>query len=124
MVQPKTIKTSSTSKFVVTAVKVLFVLLILFLLPKLVHGKRRKTPPRRNAIEARKLRLHCKRNVCGAYITEENLNCVSLCLSPACFETVYGLHPLEDGELDFERAKQFDECYMEEVRTARRRQRQ
>ena len=126
MVQPNktVIKTSSTSKFVVTAVKILFVLIILFLLPKLVHAKRRRTPPRRNAIEARKLRLHCEQHVCGAYVTEENLNCVSVCLSPACFDKVYGTNPLEDGELDFVRARQFDECFIAETRTARKRKRQ
>uniref|UniRef100_A0A7S3P5K9 Uncharacterized protein n=1 Tax=Amphora coffeiformis TaxID=265554 RepID=A0A7S3P5K9_9STRA len=122
MVQPKTVKTSSTSQFVVVAVKILLVLLILFLLPKLVEAKRRrKDQPRRTAIEARKLRLHCETQVCGACIMEENLNCVSMCLSPACFETVYGNEPLEDGELDFERTKQFDDCFMEESRNARKR---
>jgi hypothetical protein len=40
VVQPKatTIKTSSTNQFLVLAVKILFVLLILFLLPKLVQA--------------------------------------------------------------------------------------
>ena len=117
------IKTSSTSQFIVIAVKVLFVLLILFLLPKLVDGKRKKTPPKRTAVEARKLRLHCEQNVCGAYLMEENLNCVSMCLSPACYEKVYGDNPVEDGELDFVRAKLFDECFLEESFKARQRQR-
>ena len=122
MVQPKTIKTASTNQFLVTAVKILFVLIILFLLPKLVDGKRRKKDqPRRTALEARKLRMHCETQVCAAYIREENLNCVSMCLSPACFETVYGDNPLEDSQLDFERAKLFDDCYLKESRDARKR---
>lgn len=115
-------KTSSTSQYVILAVKILFVLLILFLLPKLVQGRRRtKNPPRRVALQARRWRQHCETNVCGAYVTEENLNCVSACLSPACFERVYGEEPLEDGELDFGRARLFDDCYMEESRNAQRR---
>ena len=118
------VKTSSNSKFIVIAVKVLFVLIILFLLPKLVEAKRKKTPPKRTVIEARKLRNLCENEVCGAYLVEENLNCVSICLSPACYEKVYGENPLEDGELDFERAKRFDECFLEESRNARQRQRQ
>ena len=123
MVQPKTIKSSSTSQFIVTAVKILFVLLILFLLPKLVEARRKRTPPKRNAIEARKLRDFCETQVCGDYITEENLNCISVCLSPACFEQVYGTNPLEDGELDFDRVQRFDECFLEETRNARQRKR-
>jgi len=122
MTQPKTIKTSSTSQFLIIAVKIVFVLIILFLLPKLVEAKRRrKDQPRRTAVEARRLRQQCETQVCNAYITEENLNCISMCLSPACFQTVYGNEPLEDGELDFERAKLFDECFLEESRNARKR---
>ena len=118
------IKTSSSSKFMVIAVKILFVLIILFLLPKLVEAKRKRTAPKRTALEARKLRNHCEREVCGAYLMEEKLNCVSLCLSPACYETIYGDNPLEDGELDFTRAKLFDECFLSESRKARERQRE
>ena len=124
MVQPKTIKTSSTSQFIVLAIKILFVLIILFLLPKLVEAKkRRKAPPQRSVVAARKLRQHCETHVCTGRPAEESVNCISACLSPACFAQVYGDNPLEDGELDFDRALRFDDCFLEETQTARQRQR-
>ena len=121
MTHPKLIKTSSTNKHVILLVKILFVLIILLLLPQFVTSKRKRTPPKRNVLEARKLRQHCETTVCAAYILEENLNCISACLSPACFDQVYGQDPLQDGELDFIRAKAFDECFLEETRNAKRR---
>ena len=133
MVQPKkpasvhtVVKTagSSTNKFVLMAVKILFVLVILFLLPKFVEAKRRKPAPKRTVIHARTMKSTCETTVCGAYPLEEGLNCVSACLSPACFQQVYGVEPLEDGELDFARAQQFDECFLSELKQALQRQRQ
>lgn len=71
------------------------------------------------------MRKNCETEVCGSYIPEESLNCISLCLSPSCYEQVYGddTGPLEPGEIDYERTKRFDECFMEESKMARQRRR-
>jgi hypothetical protein len=124
MVQPKrAVPSSTTSPWVVTAVKILFVLLILLLLPKLVEGKRKARAPRLG-VQARQLRQLCETEVCQGRYLEESLNCISLCISPACFQQIYGDGPLEDGEVDYSRARAFDACQAQESRRVRQRMRQ
>jgi hypothetical protein len=128
MVQPKraaakSSTTTTTSPWVVTAVKILFVLLILLLLPKLVQAKRKARKPRLG-VQARQLRQFCETDVCQGGFLEENLNCISFCISPACYEQVYGDGPLEDGEVDWPRALAFDECQVKGSRLVRQRMRQ
>ena len=50
------------------------------------------------------------------------MNCIFQCSSPACYEKIYAPNPLEDGEVDLDRARQFEECAEEEIKEARRRQ--
>lgn len=113
-------KPQETPVWVVFAVKILLVLVILFMLPKLVDAdsSRRR---RRNEFEIRTLRTDCAKNVCSRWIPEESLNCIFLCVSPACYDEVYGLEPLEDGEIDLERSRLFHNCVKQELRMMRQR---
>jgi Domain of unknown function (DUF4787) len=82
---------------------------------------------------------------CASLIPEESLNCVNECMSSVCYQQVYHSsreinmehqedgsttdddddatnrivvirEPLEDGEIDVDRAKEFDQCVMNELR--------
>lgn len=113
---------AATQSFVLFAVKVLLVVVILFMLPKLVdsHFQSRKRR-RRSEMEARILRTECYREKCAHLIPEEALNCVFECVSSTCYSNVYASDPLEDGEVDVARAKAFDDCLKEEMRSSRSR---
>lgn len=37
-------------------------------------------------------------------------NCAMKCLSPDCYQSVYGNDPLEEGELDLKRGREFRFC--------------
>lgn len=132
---------SPTSAYIVFAVKVLLILLILFMLPKLVQARNRRH--KRARLEVRNLRTQCQNEVCsiilpppqggpadggGGFLNfvppEESMNCINLCISPVCYEKVYNIHPLEDGEIDLDRFQAFDDCAQEEMRNLRRQQQQ
>ncbi|GMH66758.1 hypothetical protein TrRE_jg3235 [Triparma retinervis] len=52
-----------------------------------------------------------------------NQNCVNKCVSPECFDEVYGPStpgPLEDGESDPERQKLFTSCVRRDYREQKR----
>jgi hypothetical protein len=123
MVKPKVNRTPTPS-YLVLAVKILLVFVILFLLPKLVSGGRQhgRKKVKRMEIEMRSTRIICEKEICAAFIPEESMNCVLFCVSPACYETVYG-EPLEDGEIDIPRAKEFDTCLKVEFRSLRKKMR-
>lgn len=108
-----------SSTWIVFLVKVLFVLIILLLLPKLVYG-RKKTSTR----IIKSTRSHCREQICSFALPEESLNCVNFCVSPSCYETVYGQMPLEDGEIDLARGKVYDECLKNEQKRVHRRKRE
>ena len=135
------------SRLFLSVIKLLLILLILLLLPKLVHGggagagtggSVSKKNRKRAEQEIRLLRTACMRDTCGAYLAEESVNCVLLCMSPACYEMVFGEEgknpddetetestkgvqrhygPLEDGEVDLNRGKEYDDCIKHEFRT-------
>jgi hypothetical protein len=49
----------------------------------------------------------------GHLVPEEAYNCVNECTSKRCYDELYGQEkggPLEDGEVDYERARLFTEC--------------
>jgi hypothetical protein len=123
MVAPKSTRPSAPS-YLLLAVKILLVLVILFLLPKLVTGGRNsRTRSKRMNIELRSTRVLCEKDICSGFIPEESMNCVFLCVSPACYEHIYGLSPLEDGEIDIPRAKEFEQCVKDELKAMRKRER-
>lgn len=56
----------------------------------------------------------CEKNDCAGTIPDENQNCVFSCLSRACYDEVYSQEPLEDGEIDSTRYRQFIACVRKE----------
>lgn len=95
-------------------IKVLFVLLLLLLLPQLVTA-RQKRRHRKVDLDLANLRKDCEKTVCHDRVLEESLNCVFACISPACYQHIYGESPLEDGEIDLFRGKQFEICAKDEL---------
>lgn len=58
----------------------------------------------------------CEKKECGRLVPEEAYNCVNQCVSPKCFGEIYAENPLEDGELDNARYRQFTGCVRLETR--------
>lgn len=109
-------------------VKILFVLIIIFMLPSLVDGKRKREKKRRRAnsvagIVYRK-RLECEAD-CMEHIkyAEEAMNCIQECVSPICYNDIYDT-PLEPGEIDVDKALRLKTCAESEVTEIRRKERQ
>jgi hypothetical protein len=71
--------------------------------------------------------INCEANDCGNLILEESINCVTKCVSEQCYKAAkYDVDPLEDGEVDENRALQFAGCVRDEIlkeRAARARSR-
>jgi hypothetical protein len=123
MATPKLTRPPTPSYFLI-AVKILLGLLILFLLPKLVSGGRNsRTRTKRMDTELRSTRVLCEKDICSGFIPEESMNCVFLCVSPSCYENIYAISPLEDGEIDIPRAKEFEQCVKDELKAMRKRER-
>ena len=110
---------SSTPKWTVFFVQVLFILLLLLLLPQFVDGS--KTKKIKQSLQV--LRSQCREQICSTLPFEESMNCVHFCTSPACYESVYGDLPLEDGEMDTRRERSYEECVQKQLDTKRRQQR-
>jgi Domain of unknown function (DUF4787) len=117
-------KLESQSKILVLAVKILLVLLILFMLPKLVTTKSQKKQKMKYSIEIRALRFECQINKdisdCYKVISEDSLTCINKCMSTVCYDFVYGMYALEPGEIDIDRAKEFEICVKDELRANRK----
>mmetsp|Transcript_11849 Transcript_11849/g.17665 ORF Transcript_11849/g.17665 Transcript_11849/m.17665 type:complete len:130 (+) Transcript_11849:202-591(+) len=118
MVVPKTSTldiTTPPSRWVVFLSKILLVVLILFLLPDLVRAKpKKKNRALENLYNARI--IHCETGDCGHLILEESMNCVTKCVSEKCYSEVkYDVDPLEDGEVDVNRAMLFAQCVRNEM---------
>mmetsp|Transcript_3906 Transcript_3906/g.6018 ORF Transcript_3906/g.6018 Transcript_3906/m.6018 type:complete len:130 (-) Transcript_3906:71-460(-) len=118
MVVPKTSTleiTTPTSRWVALLSKILLVVLILFLLPELVSAKpKKKNRALENLYNARI--THCETGECGHLILEESMNCVTKCVSEQCYKEVkYDEEPLEDGEVDMNRAILFAQCVRNEI---------
>mmetsp|Transcript_12473 Transcript_12473/g.18515 ORF Transcript_12473/g.18515 Transcript_12473/m.18515 type:complete len:130 (+) Transcript_12473:178-567(+) len=118
MVVPKTSTldiTTPPSRWIVLLSKILLVLLILFLLPDLVRAKpKKKNRALENLYNARI--IHCETGDCGHLIIEESMNCVTKCVSEKCYSEVkFDVDPLEDGEVDVNRAMLFAQCVRNEL---------
>jgi hypothetical protein len=61
----------------------------------------------------------CERVNCNNFLPDEAMNCVNNCTSAVCYEEVYGLMPLEDGEIDDRRSRDFTSCLRRETRSAK-----
>mmetsp|Transcript_22891 Transcript_22891/g.31861 ORF Transcript_22891/g.31861 Transcript_22891/m.31861 type:complete len:121 (+) Transcript_22891:122-484(+) len=42
-------------------------------------------------------------------------NCIMRCVSPECYDVVYSADPLEEGEVDTMRRKQYNKCWKREI---------
>lgn len=115
-------------------VKILFVATIILLLPKLVDARRSSRPRRQHQKKKRFRQIQALRDYCldecddndigTITLLEESLNCVYRCVSDDCYEDVYGNEPLEDGEIDMARYKNFEICVLSELKEEARRERQ
>ena len=56
----------------------------------------------------------CEQEDCVHLLPEEGMNCVNNCTSPACWTEIYGNEPLEDGEIDNKRNREFMACVRKE----------
>lgn len=65
--------------------------------------------------EAKTKKITCERTTCHQLPADENMNCVNECTSAKCFNQVYGDEPLEDGEIDVKRAREFSLCVRQET---------
>jgi hypothetical protein len=118
------------NSYLLLAIKILFIIIIILLLPKLVTGasdSNNRAGGRKNKRVLQKLQevtLHCSLETnCSELVPEEAIMCVSRCISPECYDRIYAPNPLEDGEMDVSRAKEFEMCFKEQVRLKRRQDR-
>jgi hypothetical protein len=58
----------------------------------------------------------CEEDACSHLIKDEAYNCVNNCTSADCFSQIYAETPLEDGEIDTDRNRQFISCLRKESR--------
>ena len=52
------------------------------------------------------------------------MNCIHACRSPMCFQQIYQDEPLEPGQIDLEKADQFNSCCVTEILDQRRKARE
>ena len=58
----------------------------------------------------RNKKRECEQVQCQEYSIDEGMNCVNECISLECFTKVYAQEPLEDGEIDSVRNREFVTC--------------
>lgn len=120
---------SSSNYYMVLFVKILFVLVILFMLPSMVDGGRRKREKRNRRANTVSGIVHRKRQSCEAdcmehiIYAEEAMNCIQECVSSTCFQEIYET-PLEPGEIDLDKANRLQNCAKQEVVETRKNERQ
>ena len=61
-------------------------------------------------------RVACEKEICKDFNIDTNMNCVNKCLSEKCYTEIYEKMPLEDGEIDSVRSKQFISCSRKDSR--------
>ena len=80
----------------------------------MAKSKRKKKWDRK----VKSIKLSCSNDMdkCGRLIPEENMTCVSMCMSTKCHEEIFAANPLEDGEVDYQRWTAFEKCVREELK--------
>ena len=91
-----------------------FNILVLLILLNLVDMK--PTGANRQDRAWKMKKSSCESEDCSHLVPEEAYNCVNECVSPDCFQTIYSSNPLEDGEIDPDRNRQFIQCIRQEYR--------
>lgn len=103
-------------------IKLLFILLILLLMPKLVTSKRRTGVNKRKIKRIQKSLNIVKSNCidsCDPSKMAENQMCISKCMNEDCHGEIYGEEhggELELGEVDELRNKAFEQCVKDAIR--------
>lgn len=103
-------------------IKLLFILLILLLMPKLVTSKRRTGVNKRKIKRIQKSLNIVKANCiesCDPSKMAENQMCISKCMNEGCHDEIYGEEhggELELGEVDELRNKAFELCVKDAIR--------
>ena len=98
-------------------IRLFAVVVVLFMTTGAVAGSARAVRDRPSAYSALFSACH---DLChGGNSPDERVNCVSKCVSPDCFEKIYGKQPLEDGEIDEVRKNRYNSCISAERRTGR-----
>ena len=65
--------------------------------------------------DVRRQRKDCEESPqCFVLPPHENNNCINQCLSSACYEQIFASDPLEDGEVDKIRTREFSKCLRNE----------
>ena len=64
----------------------------------------------------RRKKLACEQNECKQFHIDEGMNCVNKCISEKCYGDIYEENPLEDGEIDIQRSRKFQECLRKEAK--------
>jgi hypothetical protein len=62
-------------------------------------------------------KVACEEHECRHIVRDEAYNCINECVSPSCYEKVYLSSPLEDGEIDTRRNRDFIQCLRDETRS-------
>mmetsp|Transcript_45334 Transcript_45334/g.84542 ORF Transcript_45334/g.84542 Transcript_45334/m.84542 type:complete len:114 (+) Transcript_45334:104-445(+) len=86
---------------------------VLLLAAVLVEAKPKKYPQHSSKVHWKK-ESECAKGACAGFHPDENDDCVSKCVSDACYEEVYSADPLEPGEVDRVRQSRFNTCVRKE----------
>jgi hypothetical protein len=62
-------------------------------------------------------KLECSRR--SSCLLDESENCVNRCISAVCYAQLYKDWPLEDGEIDKSRSREFMDCVKQEEKDRR-----
>jgi hypothetical protein len=111
--------------------KLLLVTIILFWLAPLTNSKpqsvRKRRRSKRNSYQRQinRIRRDCEDDCLQVYhVQEEAMNCILQCVSPDCFQDLFQDGPLEPGEIQTEKALQLQSCAKEELKEARRQEKE
>ena len=86
--------------------------------------KSRRRRERSNAKQQLRARqMECEQECLRQWLPEEAMNCIHTCRSPICFEQIYS-EPLEPGQIDLDKAGQFNKCTLTEILDLRRKERE
>ena len=86
----------------------------------LVEGRSsHMTNPQRHKIERqlKQRKDNCEMLSCKQYqnVKDEGMNCVNACVSQSCYDEIYAMEPLEDGEIDTFRTAKYVKCTQSEL---------
>mmetsp|Transcript_9802 Transcript_9802/g.12857 ORF Transcript_9802/g.12857 Transcript_9802/m.12857 type:complete len:178 (+) Transcript_9802:246-779(+) len=110
---------SPKGKWVVNFTNFFSFTFFLFVLLNL-NGVESKSRRRKADKNFRLKKKDCESNACGHMILDEAQNCIYKCISDECYQQVYASEPLEDGEIDSIRYRQFQACYRKANKVKRR----